>query len=137
VKSRPSGAAASSSFPLAFAGSFLIFVGAAAFAGRLPVAIAATYGIASTLAFLVYAHDKSAAQRGEWRTRESSLHLLGLAGGWPGALLAQRVLRHKSRKKSFQVAFWGTVAANCGVLAWLLTDKGSHFLNQLLRRHVT
>jgi uncharacterized membrane protein YsdA (DUF1294 family) len=122
---------------LAFAWSFLLFVGAAALAGRLPVAIVATYGIASTVAFLAYARDKSAAQRGQWRTRERSLHLLGIAGGWPGALLAQRVLRHKSRKKSFRVAFWGTVCANCGALAWLLTDNGSNFLNQLLiiRRH--
>src|SRR5882757_8855508 len=86
VKPRSPGAAASSSFQLAFAGAFLTFVGVAAFAGRLPVAVAVTYGAASTLAFLVYAHDKSAAQHGEWRTRESSLHLLGLVGGWPGAL---------------------------------------------------
>lgn len=125
---------ASSSLPLAFAWSFLLFVGAATLAGRLPVAIVATYGIASTVAFLVYARDKTAAQRGQWRTRERSLHLLGLAGGWPGALLAQRMLRHKSSKKSFRVAFWGTVFVNCGVLAWLLTDNGTNFLNQLLRR---
>ena len=57
----------------------------------------------------------------------------GLACGWPGAVVAQRVLRHKSRKRSFQVAFWGTVVMNAVILGWLLTDKGSRVLDQLLR----
>ncbi|MCE7524423.1 DUF1294 domain-containing protein [Alloalcanivorax xenomutans] len=41
-------------------------------------------------------------------------------GGWPGALLAQRVFRHKTRKTSFQVVFYLVVAANLGALGWLL-----------------
>ena len=32
---------------------------------------------------------------------------------------AQAILHHKSRKTSFQVTFWATVACNCGALAWL------------------
>jgi uncharacterized membrane protein YsdA (DUF1294 family) len=121
----------SNTFPLVFASLFLLFLVAASVAGRLPLAIAATYAVASAVAFLVYAFDKSAARQGKWRTRESSLHLLGLAGGWPGALLAQRMLHHKSRKKSFQVTFWGTVAVNCGAFAWLVSDNGLRFLNHL------
>jgi uncharacterized membrane protein YsdA (DUF1294 family) len=61
------------------------------------------------------------------------LLLLGLAGGWPGAFIAQRVLRHKSSKRSFQTAFWGTVALNTGLLVLLLTASRSNTLNQLLR----
>jgi len=38
--------------------------------------------------------------------------LLGLVGGWPGSLVAQQVLRHKSSKASFRRAFWGTVLVN-------------------------
>jgi uncharacterized membrane protein YsdA (DUF1294 family)/cold shock CspA family protein len=73
----------------------------------------------SLLAFLAYAVDKSAAINGRWRTPERTLHLLGLAGGWPGALLAQQLLRHKCSKPSFVAFFWFTVAINvAGFFAW-------------------
>ena len=73
----------------------------------------------SLLAFLVYAYYKSAAINGRWRTPERTLHLLGLAGGWPGALLAQQLLRHKCSKPSFVAVFWFTVAVNvAGFFAW-------------------
>jgi uncharacterized membrane protein YsdA (DUF1294 family) len=58
------------------------------------------------LTFAIYAYDKRAAKRGGWRIPESSLHLVMLAGGTIGAFTAQRVLRHKNRKQSFQVTFW-------------------------------
>ena len=47
----------------------------------------------SLLTFLAYAVDKSAAINGRWRTPEKTLHLLSVSGGWPGALLAQQLLR--------------------------------------------
>lgn len=72
------------------------------------------YGVASLLAFGAYAVDKSAAVRGQWRISESTLHLFGLVGGWPGALLAQQWLRHKSSKPSFVATFWVTVGLNTG-----------------------
>jgi uncharacterized membrane protein YsdA (DUF1294 family) len=50
---------------------------------------------------------------------EQTLHVFALLGGWPGALVAQRWLRHKSKKASFQVAFWVTVVVNCVALGWL------------------
>jgi len=40
------------------------------------------------------------------RLCEGRLHLLELLGGWPGALLAQRRLRHKCSKGSYQFVFW-------------------------------
>jgi uncharacterized membrane protein YsdA (DUF1294 family) len=61
---------------------------------------------------VAYALDKSAAVAGRWRVSEQSLLLLGLAGGWPGGLVAQQLLRHKSSKSSFRNAFWGTVVVN-------------------------
>jgi uncharacterized membrane protein YsdA (DUF1294 family) len=39
--------------------------------------------------------------------------------GWPGALAARRVFRHKTTKQPFRTIFWGTVIANCVALAWL------------------
>ena len=66
----------------------------------------AAYGIVSVLAFLLYWSDKRKARAEQWRTPENVLHALEFAGGWPGALLAQQVFRHKTRKVSFQVVFW-------------------------------
>ena len=87
--------------------------------GVVPLGILVLYLGASVAAAVAYGVDKSAAQGGRWRTRESTLHLLALIGGWPGALIAQKVFRHKSRKASFRAAFLFTVAMNCSALLWL------------------
>lgn len=75
---------------------------------------------ASILSFIEYWRDKRAAVAGRRRVSEATLHLLDLIGGWPGGLVAQRTLRHKTRKRSFLVVFWITVALNVGVNAALL-----------------
>lgn len=77
-----------------------------------PLAIFAIYAVASILCFFAYGADKRAATNGTWRTPEASLLLLGLVGGWPGAIIGMRAFRHKTRKTSFRVAFWGTVVVN-------------------------
>ena len=74
--------------------------------------VAVGYVLASLVAFLAYAIDKSAARAGRWRTPEASLHWLSLACGWPGALVAQQLLRHKLSKSTFVSTYWGTVAIN-------------------------
>lgn len=90
--------------------------------------VAAVYMLASLIAFLAYAIDKSAARAGRWRTPESSLHWLSLACGWPGALVAQQLLRHKVSKPTFVASYWGTVAMNiAGFVAF-----HSPFLRSLL-----
>lgn len=111
---------------------FVILVTAAAFAGKLPPIVLGFYLSASIMAFVAYALDKSAALNNQWRTPEGTLHLLGLIGGWPGALLAQRFLRHKSKKRSFQITFWATVVLNCSGLIWLHTPEGSTVLRTIL-----
>ena len=74
----------------------------------------------SVVAFLAYWRDKQAAQRGRWRTPEKVLHAWSLAGGWPGAWLAQKLLRHKSSKPSFLLTYWLTVAAHVAAVGgWL------------------
>lgn len=121
-----------SKLPPLFAFGFLVVVAAAVLTGRLPGGVLALYLGASVVAFLAYAFDKSAAQNGQWRTQESTLHLFALLGGWPGALAAQRLLRHKSAKTSFQVVFWITVGLNCGALGWLFSPAGSRVLHSAL-----
>ena len=111
------------------------FFGAVAtlvFLGKLPLVVLWAYLGISVVTFFTYALDKWAARNNRWRTKESTLHLLGLAGGWPGALVAQQVLRHKSKKQSFQTAFWFTVAFNCVGLGWLMSTSGAGLLLRIL-----
>ncbi len=124
----PARASGPSRSPLAIAGLFLVFIAFGGLTARLPLLIVGLYAGASLITFIAYAFDKSAAQSGSWRTQESTLHLLALIGGWPGALIAQNRLRHKSRKTSFQVVFWATALLNCGGLAWLLKAPGGQAL---------
>jgi uncharacterized membrane protein YsdA (DUF1294 family)/cold shock CspA family protein len=117
---------------IGFALLFLSAVGIFVMTGRLPDLVGVAYAVLSVITFGAYAVDKVAAKRGSWRTAESSLHLLGLAGGWPGALIAQQSLRHKSRKADFRAVFWVTVSVNCGVFVWLLTQHGRTVLHAVL-----
>jgi uncharacterized membrane protein YsdA (DUF1294 family) len=77
------------------------------------------YAGASVLCFALYAADKGAARAGRDRISESMLLSLGLVGGWPGAIVAQQALRHKTVKRAFRLRFWLSVATNVAVFAWL------------------
>ncbi|MEP0918018.1 cold shock and DUF1294 domain-containing protein [Leptolyngbya sp. DQ-M1] len=75
------------------------------------------YPTMSLVTYALYADDKSRAKRKDWRTSEQTLHLCELAGGWLGGFIAQRMLRHKSQKESYQAAFWAIVIIH--YIAWL------------------
>lgn len=68
--------------------------------------------VASVFTAGMYFHDKKMAELGGWRTPENFLHFGELLGGWPGAFVAQRALRHKSSKGAYQAVFWLIVAAH-------------------------
>ena len=112
--------ASESGVPLALATSTLFFTVLVILIvlDQLPVILLAGYGLLSAVAFLTYRADKSAAQQGRWRTPESTLHAIDLVGGWPGALVARRVFRHKTTTQPFRTVFWVTVIVNCVALAW-------------------
>jgi uncharacterized membrane protein YsdA (DUF1294 family)/cold shock CspA family protein len=107
------------------AAAFAVALVALAAFSPLPVVIPPVYLLLSLVTFMLYAFDKAAAMNRRWRTKEQTLLFAGLLGGWPGALVGQRMFRHKSRKMSFQVQFWCTVALNCAVLAWACTESGA------------
>lgn len=88
----------------------------------MPTLLLASYGLLSAVAFLAFRADKSAAEQGRWRTPESTLHAIDLMGGWPGALVARHVFRHKTIKQPFRTIFWVTVIANCAALAWIVSE---------------
>lgn len=91
--------------------------------GLWPVALAYLY--MSLLALWLYRHDKHQAGQGGQRTPEKLLHLVEGLGGWPGALLAQQLFRHKTRKLSYQAVFWLIVIVHQAFwVDWLLLDRG-------------
>ncbi|PTT79807.1 DUF1294 domain-containing protein [Pelomonas sp. HMWF004] len=101
----------------AFAG----FVLACRLIWGLPHWVWGLYSAMSMATFIVYFLDKRAAARGDWRVAENTLHGLSLACGWPGALLAQQLLRHKSSKAPFRQRYWLTVGVNIAAFVALFT----------------
>lgn len=101
-----------SAIPVYFTLAFLMLMCVAVMAGKLPAIILLIYAGLSTLTFALYWKDKRAAENATHRTPESTLQSLSLIGGWPGGLFAQRMLHHKSSKKSFQLVYWVMVILN-------------------------
>ncbi len=108
--------------------AFLVAWLVASLLWRVPDWVAAVYAGASVLTFIVYAVDKSAAAADSRRVPEATLLALGLVGGWPGAIVAQQVLRHKSSKASFRSAFWGTVVVNVAAFLAAVSPVGGRLL---------
>ncbi len=104
---------------------FAVIYAAATVLWDLPLLVGGAYLAISLSCFVAYAIDKAAARRGDWRTPESTLLLLGLACGWPGGLLAQQWLRHKTSKTSFQWKFYLTVVLNVVLFLVLGRQIGS------------
>ena len=102
--------------------------------GYIPLVLAISVVVINGLTYVFYAVDKRSAIKGRWRVPESRLHLLGLLGGWPSALLAQQTFRHKTKKVRFRVVFWLTVLLNVGVSVWLHLPQGNHLLRQAVYR---
>jgi uncharacterized membrane protein YsdA (DUF1294 family) len=101
----------------------------AALLQKVPDFVLVLYLAMSVLAYSLYAYDKRAAQQGRWRISEQTLQQVALLCGWPGALIAQTRLHHKTVKMRFQVAFWLMVAFNIGGLLALIYTKRLHDIN--------
>lgn len=102
---------------------FFIVLGASALNGQLPTWMLFYFGLASTVTYIVYGVDKTAAQKGVHRISEVKLHLLSIAGGWPGALVAQQVRRHKTQKTSFRIVFLLSVFLNNLILFFFIFSE--------------
>ncbi|TFC01649.1 DUF1294 domain-containing protein [Cryobacterium adonitolivorans] len=94
----------------------------------IPLWVAGVYLVVSIVCFVFYAVDKSAATKNRWRVSETTLLLWGVAGGWPGAIVAQQTLRHKTQKASFRSAFWASVIVNLVVFAVFATPAFALFV---------
>jgi uncharacterized membrane protein YsdA (DUF1294 family)/cold shock CspA family protein len=110
---------------------FLAVITATYYAGQFPQKLLLSYFCLSIITFLAYAFDKSKAQRGGWRIKESRLNFFAIIGGWPGAAIAQQLLRHKSQKREFRIVFWFTVMTNISILIFLYLSVGWKYLDIL------
>lgn len=75
--------------------------------------------LANLLTFVIYGVDKTAARKSWRRVPESTLLVLGVVGGWPGAIVGQQLFRHKTQKQPFKTFFFASVIVNVIVLAGL------------------
>lgn len=118
-----------------FATAFLLLLMAGAVEAYLSWKVVIYYYVVSVLTLAVYCDDKFAAEKRNWRTPESTLQMFALLGGWPGALIAQNLLRHKVSKTAFLIQFWLMVSGNLIALyCWCFTDYVTqliHFLSSL------
>ena len=105
--------------------AFALLAACAALTRGVPAWAALLYVGASVLCFVLYGVDKAAARAGRDRISESTLLSLGFVGGWPGALVAQQVFRHKTSKRSFQVRFWLSVVSNVALFIWAVMLRSS------------
>ena len=78
--------------------------------------------------FAMFAWDKYSAIKGQWRIPEKTLLALALAGGTPGAIVAQQRLRHKTRKQPFRAQ----LILIAGLHVVLLVALAIPFTRQLL-----
>jgi uncharacterized membrane protein YsdA (DUF1294 family)/cold shock CspA family protein len=101
------------------------FIGYCVFSGRLHPSLLLSYIVLSCLTYMLYAFDKAAALQRQWRTQENTLHVLSVLGGWPGAMVAQSMFRHKTKKTIFRAGYWVTVAINCLGLAAILNPAAA------------
>ena len=102
---------------MALAAFAIVYAGVAIVRG-VPPWTHLLYAGASVLCFAFYAIDKSAARAGRDRISESMLLSLGFIGGWPGAIVAQQLFRHKTAKRTFRARFWASVVANIAIFLW-------------------
>lgn len=118
------------SWPFLMVLAFIVVLATAAAMQWLPWEFACYYLLCSVVTFVVYARDKRASIKGQWRTPELRLQLLALFGGWPGALMAQQILRHKSNKNSFLWLFGLMVVLNLAMLYGLMFAENTLPLRQ-------
>ncbi|OHE84197.1 MAG: hypothetical protein A2190_00390 [Lysobacterales bacterium RIFOXYA1_FULL_69_10] len=97
----------------AIAVAFLAVAVALMLMGIAPALLTMVYLVMSAVSYIAYVLDKDAAgKRRRQRIPESTLLALDTFGGWPGGLIAQQQMRHKTVKASFQTGFWVSVATN-------------------------
>lgn len=113
-------------FPLVV---IILFLPTSFYLGYTPLIVGYVYLFSSLFCYVIYFIDKRAAKKQKQRIAENTLHTFSVLCGWPGAIVAQQWLRHKTQKVKFRRLFWVTVLLNFGLLFWLHTETGSNVLH--------
>lgn len=82
--------------------------------------IALTMIALNVVSVAMFWHDKRSAIAGARRISEADLLFVSMIGGSPGALLARRWFRHKTRKEPFSTRLMLIVAVQLGIALGLL-----------------
>ena len=104
---------------------YILFLSALTLGGLLSGLVLLLVSLMNALSYWLYAQDKEAAQLGNRRIPENTLHLVAFLGGWPAAWLAQQKLRHKTQKQPFRQIYFCTIAFNIILIIWLISPLNS------------
>ena len=104
-----------------FAIIYILFLALFTFIGLLSGMVLLFISIMNVMTYWFYAQDKEAAQNGNRRVPENTLHVLAFLGGWPSAWLAQQRLRHKTQKQPFRKIYFCTILLNILLILWLIS----------------
>ncbi len=82
----------------------------------VPVTI---YAVSSLICFILYGMDKKRSYdpKQPYRIPENTLHFFEFIGGWPGALIAQMVFKHKTQKKPYVSILYTIIAVH--LIGWI------------------
>lgn len=100
---------------------YIVVLGVLAAIGRLPALLPIFLILMNVVCYWFYSQDKEAAQLGNRRVPEQTLHVFSFLGGWPAAWLAQQRLRHKTQKASFLRIYRLTIIFHVLLLLWLIS----------------
>ena len=105
--------------------AYIVFLALLVLLGRLSGLVLLLISVMNAARYWFYAQDKEAAQNGQRRVPENTLHLLSFLGGWPAAWLAQQKLRHKTQKQPFRKIYFCTILFNILLILWLISPFNS------------
>lgn len=89
--------------------------------------IAAIYTIMSLICFILFYIDKKRSETNGWRIAEYYLHLVELLGGWPGALLGQKYIRHKTQKWKYKLVLWAIILVHAAFWGYFFYGLSTKF----------
>ncbi len=104
---------------------YIIVLAGLMLAGLLNSIVLLLISVMNAITYWMYAQDKEAAQAGNRRVPENTLHILSVLGGWPAAWLAQQKLRHKTQKQPFRKIYFCTIIFNILIILWLISPLNS------------
>ena len=100
---------------------YFVLMGIMSFMHVLPAYTLLFILMMNVLSYWLYSQDKEAAQLGNRRVPEQTLHIVSFLGGWPAAWWAQQKLRHKTQKQPFRKIYFCTIFLHLLLILWLIS----------------